>query len=164
VISGRPLLLVGKRCGLSFKFMGYDQQTSEAYLGYVYEPLVRQALQANGGQVKLWEKDRVAEVLVSMLGLVDAIPSLSTDLEGFNRSTTLVLHVEKGAGIGIHGKRQASLHRVLRDQTHIYRAYNRLEEKKRRRREVRGRPNGVESMKSWDIRPRADVTPDEARQ
>ena len=154
VISGRPLLLVAKRCGLSFKFIGYDQQTSETYVGYVYEPAVRQALKAQGGQAKPWEKDRVVEFLVSMLGLVDALPALSADLETFNKSRTLVLHVDKGSLIGTHGKRQTSFQRVLRDEMDMYRSYIKIEEKKRRRRDVRGRPDSVQVLKPWDIRPR----------
>ena len=35
-ISGVPLILTVKKCGLSFKFIGHDLKESVTYCGYVY--------------------------------------------------------------------------------------------------------------------------------
>jgi hypothetical protein len=133
IISGRPLMLVAKRAGLSFKFIGHDLQTCETYIGYVYEPVVLEVLQRDG-RVKAWQKELVAELLVTKLALVDAIPAPTMELETFNRNRTLIIHVEKGPSVSTHGKRHVSLRRVLRDQFKAMRKFEKVEAKQRTRR------------------------------
>lgn len=131
-ISGRPVLLVVKRAGqLNFKLTAYDQQTVDSYVGFIYAPAVQELLQRTNGRVKPWMKDKVVELLVASVALVDAIPNPTHELESRTRGKTIVLHPDKRGDLSTKGKVQAALNRPLRDKYKLTRKYDKILMKER---------------------------------
>lgn len=133
ILSNRPVHLVVSRAGLHFRAFAFDPQTTRRYAGFIYEPQIRDMLARAGGKVPAWNKEKVVEMLVSRLALVDAIKAPTGEMEEREGGGTIILHPEKGAAVSTRGMRTKGLKRVLRDKFEVTRRYERSGERGRAR-------------------------------
>lgn len=77
----------------------HDPQTCESFVGFVYEPAVREMLRRDGS-VQAWQRKEVLGLLMSRVALVDSIRAPTHELRRANASRTVVLHQ---VGVGVKG-------------------------------------------------------------
>jgi len=155
-VSGVPLILQVRRCGLSFKFEGHDLEKCIVYVGYVYSAQTLELLTAFNPRpptleeieadprlehlpdksIKPFEHDRILqEVLLPNLALTEPIDALPEELRREDLRRTLVVQLfreARGPSIQARGGHEED-GRWLRDQSRAIEVLSRVRERQARR-------------------------------
>mmetsp|Transcript_16736 Transcript_16736/g.56544 ORF Transcript_16736/g.56544 Transcript_16736/m.56544 type:complete len:203 (-) Transcript_16736:56-664(-) len=130
-VSGVPLLLTVRRCGLNFKFVGHAVGGDcDTFVGYAHQDAVLRLLEtqphSRHDAVRSWQHSRVLELLLASLALVKPLRAPTAELASLEAGGLALVVSEGGSGADVFGPcvQDTALGRGLADTQCVLRKHN----------------------------------------